>query len=121
MNILQFNVNRAIFGCLFPGAAGILFCMNTPTLPCQKTLRFAIEADACLSTLENALAIIRRTGITLDGLRIAPATEGMEAWMRLSAADDDALTLCRMRLHNVVGILAIREFPRPAAAQLAAA
>jgi hypothetical protein len=84
--------------------------MNTPNLPHQKTLRFAIEADAALSTLENALAIIRRTDITLDGLRIAPGTDGMDVWMRLAAADDDALTLCRMRLHNVVGILPIREF-----------
>jgi acetolactate synthase regulatory subunit len=91
--------------------------MNTPTLPHQKTLRFAIEADAALSTLENALAIVRRTGITLEGLRIAPGADGMDVWMRLMAAEDDALTLCRMRLHNVVGILAIREFPRPAAVE----
>ncbi|GAB2842266.1 hypothetical protein GCM10027277_06770 [Pseudoduganella ginsengisoli] len=99
--------------------------MNTTSLPHQKTLRFAIETEAALSTLENALAIIRRTGITLDGMRIAPGADGMDVWMRLGAEEDDALTLCRMRLHNVVGILAIREFPRPAAmetaAQLAAA
>lgn len=88
--------------------------MNTLTLPHEKTLRFSIEADAALSTLENALAIIRRTGIALGGLRIAPGTDGMEVWMRLAADEDDALTLCRMRLHNVVGILAIREFARPA-------
>lgn len=87
----------------------------------QKTLRFAIEADAALSTLENALAIIRRTGLTLDGLRIAPGTEGMDVWMQLAAPEEDALTLCRMRLHNVVGVLPIREFPRPVAMALAAA
>jgi hypothetical protein len=87
----------------------------------QKTLRFAIEADAALSTLENALAIIRRTGLTLDGLRIAPGTDGMDVWMRLAAPEEEALTLCRMRLHNVVGVLPIREFPRPAAMELAAA
>ncbi|MRV73614.1 hypothetical protein GJ700_18035 [Duganella sp. FT92W] len=95
--------------------------MNTPTLPHQKTLRFAIETEAALSTLENALAIIRRTGITLDGMRIAPAEQGMDVWMRLAAQEDDALTLCRMRLHNVVGILAIREFARPAAMAMPAA
>ena len=89
--------------------------MNTPTLPHQKTLRFAIETQSALSTLENALAIVRRTGITLDGLRMAPGPDGMDVWMRLAADEDDALTLCRMRLHNVVGILAIREFPRPVA------
>jgi len=31
--------------------------------------------------------------------------------MRLGPQEQDALTLCRMRLHNVVGILAIREMP----------
>ncbi|MBY0241925.1 MAG: hypothetical protein K2X55_21695 [Burkholderiaceae bacterium] len=87
----------------------------------QKTLRFAIEADAALSTLENALAIIRRTGISLDGLRIAPGTDGMDVWMRLEAPEEDALTLCRMRLHNVVGVLPIREFPRPVGLALQAA
>jgi len=87
----------------------------------QKTLRFAIEADAALSTLENALAIIRRTGITLDGMRIAPGVDGMDVWMRLAAAEEDALTLCRMRLHNVVGVLPIREFSRPVAIEPGAA
>lgn len=90
----------------------------------QKTLRFAVETDAALSTLENALAIIRRTGIALEGMRIAPgndAREGMDVWMRLAAPEEDALTLCRMRLHNVVGVLAIREFPRPAEVDVRAA
>ena len=95
--------------------------MDTTTTPHQKTLRFAIEADAALSTLENALAIVRRTGITLDGMRIAPGADGMDVWMRLGAPEEAALTLCRMRLHNVVGILAIREFPRPAALEIQAA
>lgn len=90
----------------------------------QKTLRFAVETDAALSTLEHALAIIRRTGIALEGMRIAPgndATEGMDVWMRLAAREEEALTLCRMRLHNVVGVLAIREFPLPAAVDVRAA
>lgn len=87
--------------------------MKTPTRHPQKTLRFSIEAEAALSTLENALAIVRRIGITLDGLRISAGVDGMEVWMRLEAGEEDMLTLCRMRLHNAVGVLAIREFPAP--------
>lgn len=72
----------------------------------QKSLRFCIEADAALDTLEAALAIVRRAGIALCGLRTAPGRHGMDVWMRL-AAEEDALMLCRRRLHNVIGILKV--------------
>lgn len=96
-----------------PEAQPYSLSMKTTTRPPQKTLRFSIEAEAALSTLESALAIVRRIGITLDGLRISPCADGMDVWMRLQAGEEDMLTLCRMRLHNAVGVLAIREFPAP--------
>lgn len=104
-----------------PSTRHYSYCMKTTTLRPQKSLRFCVEADAALSTLENALAIVRRAGIELGGLRISPCEEGMDVWMRLSAAEEDLLTLCRQRLNNVVGVLAIREFPRPAEAPVQAA
>lgn len=85
--------------------------MTTPTPLHQRSLRFSIEADAALATLECALATVRRLGIELSSLRTSAGSGGMDVQMRLSAADDDALTLCRMRLHNLVGILTIREMP----------
>lgn len=77
----------------------------------QKSYRFCIEPDAPIATLEAVLAIIRRLGIELRGLRTTATADGIDVQLRLAAAEEDPLTLCRMRLHNVVGILAIREMP----------
>jgi len=79
--------------------------------PHQKTYRFCIEADAAIGTLEGVLAIVRRLDLELCSLRSTGTPRGLEVQMRLGAREEDALTLCRMRLHNVVGILAIREMP----------
>jgi acetolactate synthase regulatory subunit len=77
----------------------------------QKSYRFCIEPDDPIATLEVVLAIIRRLGIELRGLRTTATAQGLDVQLRLAAQDEDPLTLCRMRLHNVVGILAIREMP----------
>lgn len=77
----------------------------------QKSYRFCIEPDDPIVTLEAVLAIIRRLGIELRGLRTTATADGIDVQLRLAAAEEDPLTLCRMRLHNVVGILAIREMP----------
>ena len=77
----------------------------------QKSYRFCIEPDAPIATLEAALAIVRRLDIELRSLRTAATAQGMEVQMRLAAHEEEPLTLCRMRLHNVIGILAIREMP----------
>ena len=81
--------------------------MNTT----QKSYRFCIEPDDPIATLEVVLAIIRRLGIELRSLRTTATAQGLDVQLRLAARDEDPLTLCRMRLHNVVGILAIREMP----------
>jgi len=85
--------------------------MTTDAFTHQKGYRFCIEADAAIATLECALATVRRLGIELTSLRTHIGSNGMDVQIRLSADDDDVLTLCRMRLHNVIGILAIREMP----------
>ena len=77
----------------------------------QKTYRFFIEPEASLATLESVLAIIRRLGIDMQGLRTTATGQGFDVQLRLASLEEDALTLCRMRLHNVVGILSIREMP----------
>ncbi len=81
--------------------------MNTT----QKSYRFCIEPDASIATLEAALAIVRRLGIELRGLRTTATAQGLEVLLRLAAPEEDPLVLCRMRLHNVIGIQAIRETP----------
>jgi acetolactate synthase regulatory subunit len=81
--------------------------MNTT----QKSYRFCIEPDEPIATLEAVLAIVRRLGIELRSLRTTGSPQGLDVQIRLAALDEDPLTLCRMRLHNVVGILAIREMP----------
>lgn len=81
--------------------------MNTT----QANFRFCIEDNAPIATLEAVLAIVRRLDLGLLSLRTHAATAGLEVQLRLAAADQDGLTLCRMRLNNVVGILAVRVLP----------
>lgn len=81
--------------------------MNTT----EQNYRFCLEADAPIATLEQVLAIVRRLDIDLRGVRATMTPGGMEVRLRLAAAGDAPLTLCRMRLHNVVGVLPIRALP----------
>lgn len=87
--------------------------------PHQKTYRFCIEPDAAIGTLEGVLAIVRRLDLELCSLRSTGTPRGMEVQIRLGAQEEDALTLCRMRLHNVVGVLSIREMPSLASVEQA--
>lgn len=96
--------------------AGYSGGMTTSTAPYKKVFRFCVENDAAISTLEGALAIIRRLGIDLCSLRTSAGEQGMEVQVRLAAAEEEPLVLCRMRLHNVIGILSIREMPVMASA-----
>jgi len=75
----------------------------------HKNYRFCIEPDAPIATLEAALAIVRRLGIELRGLRTTACAHGLEVYLRLAAPEEDPLVLCRMRLHNVIGVQAVRE------------
>ncbi|TFW13445.1 hypothetical protein [Duganella callida] len=77
----------------------------------QKTYRFTIEPDAPIATLEAALQVVRRLGIDLRSLRTTATPHGMEVLLRVAAQEEDILILCRMRLHNLIGILPIREMP----------
>ncbi len=77
----------------------------------QKSYRFCIQPDAPIATLEAALAVVRRLGIELRSLRVTDMPHGLEVQLRLAAPDEEPLTLCRMRLHNLIGVLAIREMP----------
>ena len=90
--------------------------MTTATCHHQKSYRFCIEPDAAIATLECVLATIRRLGLELRSLRSTGSARGLEVQVRLAGEDEDALTLCRMRLHNLVGILSIREMPSLVAA-----
>lgn len=85
--------------------------MNSTTCPHQKSYRFCIEPEAAIGTLETVLAIVRRLGLELRSIRCTGSARGMDVQIRIAAEEEEALTLCRMRLHNVVGILAIREMP----------
>jgi acetolactate synthase regulatory subunit len=87
--------------------SGYSGCMDTT----QKSYRFCIEPDDPLATLEAVMAIVRRLGIELRSLRTSATARGLDVQLRLAAAEEDPLTLCRMRLHNVIGIGAIREMP----------
>jgi hypothetical protein len=80
--------------------------ISTP--PHQKDLCFHIEADL-IATLEQALAIIRRLGMELRNLRTHTDCKGLAVHVCVSAEDADAITICRKRLQNVIGIFAIHE------------
>lgn len=83
--------------------------MNTT----QKSYRFCIEPTDPLATLEQVLAIVRRLGVELHGLRTTATPQGLDVLLRLAAEEEDPLTLCRMRLHNVIGVGAIRLITAP--------
>ena len=85
--------------------------MTTDAYTHQKDYRFCIEADTAIATLECVLATVRRLGIELVSLRTSIGGNGMDVQLRLSSDDEDALILCRMRLHNMIGVLTIREMP----------
>ncbi|MES2073998.1 MAG: hypothetical protein V4462_00125 [Pseudomonadota bacterium] len=103
-------ISHKVWKPIFP-PAGYSGGMTTSTSPHKKVFRFCVENDAAIATLEGALAIIRRLGIDLCSLRTSAGEQGMEVQVRLAAAEEEPLVLCRMRLHNVVGILGIREMP----------
>lgn len=75
----------------------------------QRTYRLRVEPDAATAALEAVLAIVRRGGLALRTLRMEPGRHGIDVHLNVSAQEDDALQLCRMRLCNVIGILKIRE------------
>lgn len=77
----------------------------------QRTYRFLVEAGDAVATLEHTLAIVRRLGLQMLSLRSSSVAGGMEVQLRVAGPEPEPLTLCRMRLHNVIGILSIREMP----------
>ena len=76
--------------------------------PVDTNYRFCLEPDAPIATLEQVLAIVRRLDLQLQALRTTATPAGIEVLLRLASADPEPLTLCRMRLHNLVGVLPIR-------------
>ncbi len=87
----------------------------------QTTLRFCIEDDAPIATLEAVLAIVRRLDLRLISLRSHGHSQGQDVQLRLAAQQEEALVLCRMRLNNVVGVLAVRVMPVASARTVLAA
>lgn len=78
----------------------------------ETSFKLRVEAHSAVDALESALAIVRRGGVQLHGVVLAPGLHGTNVELRVKADDEDALVLCRMRLCNVIGILKIRESPR---------
>jgi hypothetical protein len=77
----------------------------------QRSYRFCIDPDTPIATLEAALQVVRRLDIELRSLRTTATPNGMEVQIRLAAEEEDILILCRKRLHNLIGVLPIREMP----------
>jgi acetolactate synthase regulatory subunit len=81
----------------------------------ETSFKMRVEAGSATAALESALAIIRRGGVQLRGVVMAPGLHGMNVELMVEAEGEeaeDALVLCRMRLCNVIGILKIRVMPR---------
>ncbi|GGZ00930.1 hypothetical protein GCM10007388_38120 [Pseudoduganella plicata] len=74
-----------------------------------KTFRLRVERDAATATLENVLAVVRRGGLGLHSLTMAPGRHGVDVHLRVQAGEPEPLQLCRVRLCNVIGIVKIRE------------
>jgi hypothetical protein len=77
--------------------------MYTSHLP----VRFSIDKERTLDTMEAVLAIARRGGLTLGKLQLHSRASDDEAYLELLAHDPALLDLFMLRLHNVVGVLDI--------------
>jgi len=74
----------------------------------QKTFRLRLDRATAMDALEAVLATLRRGGVQLQALRMAPGVHGMNVDLDVAAEGEDALVLCRMRLCNLIGVLKIR-------------
>jgi len=74
----------------------------------QKTFRLRLDRAMATDALEAVLATLRRGGVQLHALRMAPGMHGMNVDLDVAAEGEDALVLCRMRLCNLIGVLKIR-------------
>lgn len=74
-----------------------------------RTFRLRVERDVATATLENVLAVVRRGGLGLHSLTMAPGRHGVDVHLRVQADEPEPLQLCRVRLCNVIGILKIRD------------
>lgn len=77
--------------------------MNSSHLP----VRFSMDKDRTLDTMEAVLAIARRGGLTLGKLHMRSREADDLAYLELQAPDPALLDLFLLRLQNVVGVEAI--------------
>jgi acetolactate synthase regulatory subunit len=102
--LLFYMESGANFGCLFRKAGRIIFVMNTE----QRTFRLRLDRCSAMDAAEAVLATLRRGGVRLDAMRMAPGVHGMNLDLDVAAEGEDALVLARMRLCNLIGVLKIR-------------
>ncbi|XLZ71322.1 hypothetical protein ABT364_04970 [Massilia sp. SR12] len=74
----------------------------------QRTFRLRLERSAAMDAAEAVLATLRRGGVQLHAMRMAPSVHGMNLDLDVAAEGEDALVLARMRLCNLIGVLKIR-------------
>jgi hypothetical protein len=67
-------------------------------------VRFSIDKDRTLDTMEAVLAIARRGGLTLGKLQLQARDSFDHAYLELQAHDPALLDLFLLRLQNVVGV-----------------
>ncbi len=77
----------------------------------EKIFRLRLERDVATATIETVLAVLRRGGLGLHSLNMAPGRHGVDVHLRVHADAPEPLLLCRLRLCNVIGVLKIRELP----------
>jgi acetolactate synthase regulatory subunit len=82
----------------------------------MKTFRLRVERDVALATMEAVLSVVRRGGLALHSLNLAPGRHGVDVLLHVGADEAEPLQLCRTRLCNLIGILKIRELPASAGA-----
>ncbi len=78
--------------------------MNTE----HRTFRLRLDRCSAMDAAEAVLATLRRGGVQLHAMRMAPGVHGMNLDLDVAAEGEDALVLARMRLCNLIGVLKIR-------------
>lgn len=77
----------------------------------EKIFRLRVERDVATATMETVLAVLRRGGLGLHSLSMAPGRHGVDVHLRVQADEPEPLLLCRLRLCNIIGVVKIRELP----------
>lgn len=83
-----------------------MMSMDT-SLDCQARLDLSLPCADLPATLENVLAIVRRTGLRLDALTVTSHDGEADARLAVSAAHAEPIELLLTRIDNLIDVACV--------------